>query len=144
MKKVEKIFVTDIEWDVDGDKEALDYLPKSVIVDNPEEDLLENLDANADTLCDFLSDKYGFCLYGFATDTQIRDFVVDDIKAYLQDVNLGDYDLGGVELTEEDYEAILRHVQATEEGERTLEEIVDAYLFEVRDILDAGLENMEE
>lgn len=62
---------------------------------------------------------------------------IDEIKDYIdQNINLGDYDLGGVEITEEDYEAIRTKI---EEGEK-LEKAVESYLIGIRNVLDEGLE----
>lgn len=57
-----KVKCTEIQWDTDGDKELSKSLPKEVtliIDDYCEGDYLD------DELADMLSDKYGFCLFGF-------------------------------------------------------------------------------
>lgn len=54
--------------------------------------------------------------------------------------NLGDYDLGGVEITDDDCVNIAcRVIDGTE-----LSEAVTQYLCEVREVLDAGLDDIEE
>ena len=57
-----KVKCTEIQWDTDGDKKLLKKLPKEVtltIDDYCEGDYLD------DELADMLSDKYGFCMFGF-------------------------------------------------------------------------------
>lgn len=67
---------------------------------------------------------------------------VQDVERYFDDcVNLNDYDLGGCEITEDDYEIIAQ--KANEDGV-DLELAVDDYLYGVREILDEGLEDLEE
>ena len=54
--------VSHIEWDIDN-PEDLDDLPKTVIVDVPEE--VVAADEEEDYISDWLSDEYGFCHNGF-------------------------------------------------------------------------------
>ena len=56
--------VWDIQWDVDY-PEDLDNLPEEVLV--PEDVYLgaEDKEEAMDIVSDWLSDEYGFCLYGF-------------------------------------------------------------------------------
>lgn len=63
MEKVKQIIVTNIGWD--APKSA--GLPKKVVIDINEDNkyLLENIDGYADELCDYLSDKYEYCIEGF-------------------------------------------------------------------------------
>lgn len=63
-----KTRIYDIEWDTDEDEEVLQKLPDEVIVDNAE--------LNSD-FEDYLSDKYGFCMFGFKTEQ------LDSSKTYL-------------------------------------------------------------
>lgn len=65
MEKVKQIIVTNIRWD--APKSA--QLPKKVIVNinSRNKHLLEDIDGYADELCDYLSDKYGYCVEGFNT-----------------------------------------------------------------------------
>ena len=45
-----------IKWDTDGDKEVLNELPTEVTIPwNTEEE----------DICDYLSDEYGYCVFGF-------------------------------------------------------------------------------
>lgn len=78
-----KIVVTDIEWDttdIEGDTDELDIdLPEEVIIDITEDNeyLLEDIHGYAENLSDYLSDEYGYCHYGFATEVvypQERDY----------------------------------------------------------------------
>ena len=57
-----KLIVTGIVWDTDGEKVKL---PQEVTIDNPTEEMLEDLDVYADAICDYLTDKYGWCVVGF-------------------------------------------------------------------------------
>lgn len=58
-----KIRVWNIEWDTDG--EVIDDLPTEVIIDNPTEEMCEAVGGFDDVLADYLSDEYGFCVFGF-------------------------------------------------------------------------------
>ena len=66
---------------------------------------------------------------------------MERIKAYFETVNLNDYDLGGVEITEEDFEEMLAEL---EKGGKDVKTVVDDYLYGVRAVLDAGLPDEEE
>lgn len=66
---------------------------------------------------------------------------VENVKEYLKAVNLNDYDLGGVEITEEDCEKIVNEVNS--DGSN-LVNVVSQYLYRIREILDAGLDDIEE
>lgn len=56
---MEKIIVTNIEWDTDG--EDIPELPTEVLLDKWTDDEDEILDCVAD----ILSDLYGFCVFSF-------------------------------------------------------------------------------
>ena len=56
---MEKIIVTNIEWDTDG--EYIPELPTEVTLDKWTDDEEEILDCTAD----MLSDLYGFCVFSF-------------------------------------------------------------------------------
>ncbi len=66
-----KIKCIDIEWATD-DEEIFETLPQEVIVDL---DKIEDFDDdditedNSSIIADYLSDKYGFCLYSFDYQT---------------------------------------------------------------------------
>lgn len=60
-----KIKLYNIEWDTDY--EDVD-LPTEVIIDNPTEEMCEAVGGFDDVLADYLSDEYGFCVYGFDAD----------------------------------------------------------------------------
>lgn len=63
MEKVKQIVVTNIKWDAPKSV----GLPQKVIIDINEDNkyLLEDIDGYADELCDYLSDKYEYCIEEF-------------------------------------------------------------------------------
>ena len=65
----------------------------------------------------------------------------EKVKEYFETINLNRYDLGGCEIGEDDFETIAERVDA---GKGTIESVTDDYLYEVREILDEGLEEIEE
>ncbi|MAG25926.1 hypothetical protein CMI47_10145 [Candidatus Pacearchaeota archaeon] len=68
---------TDIKWDTDGDNYALSQLPKTVlIVDCPDDEDPEEY------LRDRLSDKSGFCHFGFDFVQVMTDFTGSIEKVY--------------------------------------------------------------
>ena len=117
---------TNIKWDTDRNKKILEYLPKEMEIPSGMYDL--------DDISDYLSDETGFCHDGF-----FIEYDKDDVKEYLES-HLEENDLGGVEITEEDIDAVLK--DANNLGD--LEFIADAYLSSIRDVLDEGLENEKE
>ena len=62
---------------------------------------------------------------------------IKKIGDFFETINLGDYDLEGVEFTEDDFVTIAERLK---NSNKTLEEIVDKYLYEIREVLDIGLE----
>ena len=50
------MLATNIKWDTDGDIEILDDLPTEVEIP---------YDMEEDEICDYLSDEYGYCVFGF-------------------------------------------------------------------------------
>jgi len=59
------IHVANIDWDTDEDIELptdVD-IPLSELIDDDED--TDDVDIG-DRVCDYLSDKYGFCVYGFS------------------------------------------------------------------------------
>lgn len=54
------LIITNIQWDTDGDEEALDELPTSISI---KEETLMNL--IGETLSDYITDETGFCHSGF-------------------------------------------------------------------------------
>ena len=115
-----------IKWDTDGNKKTLRYLPKKMEIPSGMYDL--------DDISDYLSDETGFCHDGF-----FIEYDKDDVKEYLES-HLEENDLGGVEITEEDIDAVLKEANCFGD----LEFIADAYLSSIRDVLDEGLENEKE
>lgn len=61
----------------------------------------------------------------------------EKVKEYFETINLNRYDLGGCEFTDEDFETIAERVDA---GKGTIESVTDNYLYEIREILDEGLD----
>lgn len=75
------LYVTNIEWDLEDMETPEDFdLPTNLKIENPDEELLEDINSCADNLCDWLSDKYGFCVKGFQTDIEERNG--DDTMKY--------------------------------------------------------------
>lgn len=64
---------------------------------------------------------------------------IQDVKNRMRQFNLNDWDLGGVEMTEEDYEEIA--LKATPEN---LDCVICDYLCTVRKYLDDGLDEIPE
>ena len=63
------------------------------------------------------------------------------VRDYLENINLNDYELGGCEVgSDDDCELIITRFN---NGEGTLEEVVDKFLCDVREILDEGIEDEE-
>ena len=62
LSSIDKIIVSEIEWD-----EAPAGLPKRVVIEITMDniDLLEDIDGYSDDLCDYLSEKYGYCIESF-------------------------------------------------------------------------------
>lgn len=54
----------EIKWDTDGDKTALAELPREVEI--PKEVEAEFMDNDEDAIADWLSDEYGYCMFGFS------------------------------------------------------------------------------
>jgi hypothetical protein len=66
---------------------------------------------------------------------------IDKVEEYLDTINLNDYGLGGVEISEEDMEEIADKVNETG---CDLEDAVDDVLYGIREILDQGLDDIED
>ena len=67
------IRVTDIDWDVEDEEEREDLgLPVEVVIDEPTVEMLEDVreDNYADSIGDYLSDTYGFCVKGFSAEIE--------------------------------------------------------------------------
>ena len=63
--------------------------------------------------------------------------MIEKIKHYVESLNLNDLALGGCEITEEDYQAIMEKM----EGQNlSLSDAVYEYLLEIREVLDDGLD----
>ena len=79
------IYVTDIDWDIDGENV---YLPKNVVIVHPKKEVLDNIKSDEcdDYICNYLSAKYGYCAKGFNVDiddmeprtTQIDNLLIEE------------------------------------------------------------------
>lgn len=67
--------------------------------------------------------------------TSMEKFLTQKVKEYLSGINLNDYDLGGVEITDED----IRQIECKINRGDSLEEAVESQLCSIRRILDEGL-----
>ncbi len=69
MKKNYHIVVSDIDWDTDGESVNL---PNEVVISNPTPDMLADVkeDGYGDSIADYLSDNYGFCVNNFSTELE--------------------------------------------------------------------------
>lgn len=73
---------------------------------------------------------------------ELKQIDIETVRDYIESIDLGDFGLDGVEIpTDEDCETVLERINKT--GGK-LEDIVDGYLIEVREVLDMGLEDEEE
>lgn len=70
-----KLTISDIEWDYPGEEHKKCPLPTEVVVEDPDvlSYLLEDVDDYSDNIADYLSDTYGYCVYGFTTDVEGGD-----------------------------------------------------------------------
>ena len=68
MKK--EILITEIDWDTDGADPKDIGLPDEVTIKNPSSEMIEELEDEgySDIIEDWLSDEYGFCVYGFLAE----------------------------------------------------------------------------
>ena len=68
MTNIKKVIATNIKWDAPKSVK----LPKKVVIDINEENeyLLEDIDDYADELCDYLSNKYEYCIKGFNVECE--------------------------------------------------------------------------
>ena len=65
------IVITEIQWDIDDDIDPSEEgLPESVIIDNPTQEMLEDINGYANNIADYLSNTYGCCVFNF-TITQV-------------------------------------------------------------------------
>ena len=72
-----------------------------------------------------------------------KELTIEFIEDFFEtNINLNDYDLGGVEIVEDDFKTILE--RANKNTNKNLEDIISDYLYEIREILDAGLEDIDE
>ena len=64
-KRNAKILCENIVWDIEDDDTNIDSLPDSVTIVNPTQDMLDDVKYGNDTIVNYLSDKYGYCIKGF-------------------------------------------------------------------------------
>ena len=59
--------ITNIKWDTDGDMKILKSLPKEIDITDEFDvnDYEDDEDKLLDDICDWLSDTYGYCHFGF-------------------------------------------------------------------------------
>jgi hypothetical protein len=57
-----------IDWDTDGEDASVLGLPESVIINNPTEEMINDLDGYGDSISDYLSDEYGYLVKGFSVE----------------------------------------------------------------------------
>lgn len=71
----EVLFATSIEWDTDGDIEIQESLPRDVELPTflYDEYDHEGGESYADTVADWLSDNYGYCVFGFSLDKRLKE-----------------------------------------------------------------------
>lgn len=65
---MKKITVSNIDW-YDGN----DTLPSKIEIVDPDPALLEDIEGEAENLAEYLSDKYGYSVNGFAVDVEEVD-----------------------------------------------------------------------
>ena len=71
----------------------------------------------------------------------IRNVFIKRIEEYVQN-NLKAHELEGVEFVEEDYETI--YILYQKSKNEKLEDVIDKYMSDVREILDEGLDDNED
>ena len=67
-----KFIITNIDWDADDDTELPEKV--EVVIDDPTDEMLEDIDGYADIISDYLSDKCGYCVRGFAVEADINEY----------------------------------------------------------------------
>lgn len=77
-------------------------------------------------------------LQNFLEKSGIPQSKILSVEEYFDTVNLGDYDLEGCEFTEDDFDTIKKRWHS---GGEKLETVVHDYLLEIREVLDAGLDD---
>jgi hypothetical protein len=59
-----KKYATNIFWDTDGDKELAKSLPKEICIEKVC-DIYEGTDEQEEIISDFITNKTGFCHFGY-------------------------------------------------------------------------------
>ena len=71
-KKKKYLVISEIKWDLSDEEVNFvgEDLPDtmSIEIDQENEYLLEDLDGYSDEICEYLSNTFGYCVKGFATD----------------------------------------------------------------------------
>lgn len=70
-----------------------------------------------------------------------KQLTLETVEEYFDSINPDDYELGGVEITDDDFNTVLERVK---NSDASLENVVDQYLKEIREVLDEGLEEPED
>ena len=65
---IKSIECFDIEWDTDGEDATELGLPESVTIENPTEEMIEDIDGYNDSIVDYLSDEYGYLVKSFSVE----------------------------------------------------------------------------
>ena len=73
MTMAKTITITDIQWNTDGDDDILQTLPTEVVIDSPTKEMLEDLEAEGpdgylESIEDYLSETYEYCVFGFSVE----------------------------------------------------------------------------
>lgn len=123
----------------------VDYLDNQTLLDSVSKD--ELVKKITDTLIalkeDLSEDEYLY--YKYYLEEELKrcgenNMDIKMVSEHMENMNLGDYDLGGVEITEKDFKTILSRIKDTG---MPLEKVVHDYLIEIREVLDNGVEEDE-
>lgn len=73
------MLIKNIKWDTDGDMEALASLPTEVYTPPfLREKQYDDIEEFLDDVADWLSDEYGWCHFGFETETDENGIIKCD------------------------------------------------------------------
>lgn len=154
------IICFDIEWDTDGADAAELGLPESVIINNPSEEMINDLDGYGDSISNYLSDEYEYLVNSFVAElsdnsnrinssTDVGDNFIYDLATrlvkFMQDYDWFDYvDALDVDVTEEDViESMAKSLSDKHQArgimyelEDILSEEPDVYEDEIHELID--------
>ncbi len=63
-----KLVISNIVWDNDYPWDP--KLPETVVIEDPEPQLLEDMDSNMDNIAEYLAEEYGYCVFGFNAELE--------------------------------------------------------------------------